>query len=80
MEKYAEIKPRAWLFQQLEDVITVSHKKCTCTAGNRSHVKLGWARICVSAIGTYGSLLKDTELDQLRMEIEEIKKKVGINE
>jgi hypothetical protein len=76
MEKCGETKPRTWLFKQLEDVIGVAHKKCTCNAGNRAHVKLGWARVLVSAVGTYGVLLKDHDLEDLAQEIEEIKKRL----
>jgi hypothetical protein len=73
-EKCAETKPRTWLFSHLEDVITVSHKKCTYERGNRDFLKLGWGRLMVQAIGAYGDLMRDKDLEDLAKEIEEIKK------
>ncbi len=76
MEKCGETQPRTNLFTKLNDVIEQSHKKATAERGNADLIKQGWARILISAIATYGSLLKDVEIDQLKQEVNEIKKQL----
>lgn len=78
MEKCSEKKHRDNLFPYLDDVIEVAHRKATAERGNRDMTKQGWARILISAIGTYGELLKDVELDQLEADITAIKTKLGM--
>jgi hypothetical protein len=73
MEKCAETNDRKRLFGYLDDIIALSHGKATTERGNKDQSKQGWARVLISAIATYGDLLKDVELDDLKQEIEEIK-------
>ncbi len=54
----------------------MAHKKIH-VAGNSDKAKQGWARVLVSAVSTYGSLLKDEELELRVIELEE-KLKNGI--
>ena len=75
-EKRSENNRRESLFQYLNDVLALAHKKITIPRGNSDKAKQGWARVLVSAVCAYGSLLKDADLDQLRMEIEQIKEKI----
>ena len=53
---------RNTLFRVLDGVLSLSHKKIH-GAGNSDRAKQGWARVLVSAVSTYGSLLKDEELE-----------------
>jgi hypothetical protein len=53
---------RNTLFRVLDGVLSLSHRKIR-GAGNSDKVKQGWARVIVSAVSTYGSLLKDEELE-----------------
>ena len=53
---------RNTLFRVLDGVLSISHKKIHI-AGNSDRAKLGWARVLVSAVSTYGGLLKDEELE-----------------
>ena len=73
MEKRSTNNPRDKLFSCLDDVIDLSHKKVTAERGNADSQKQAWARVLISAISTYGFLLKDVELDELKLEVEEIK-------
>lgn len=77
IEKCSETEPRNKLFGKLDDVIGLSHKKVMAERGNADSVKQAWSRVLISAIGTYGNLLKDVELEELKLEIEEIKKALG---
>jgi len=36
------------------------------TKGNRDSAEQAWGRLMVSAIGIYGSLIKDAELEMLK--------------
>ena len=67
---------RESLFTKLNDVITISHEKVTFKRGNADVSKQGWSRVLISAISTYGNLLKDSELDKLSLEVEEIKRRL----
>jgi hypothetical protein len=73
MEKFSVDKPRENLFGKLSDVIELSHKKTMAERGNSDSQKQAWSRVLISAIATYGNLLKDVELDMLKREIDEIK-------
>jgi hypothetical protein len=61
---------RNTLFRVLDGVISLSHKKIHI-AGNSDKAKQGWARVLVSAVSTYGSLLKDEELEFRVIALEE---------
>jgi hypothetical protein len=61
---------RNTLFRVLDGVLSLSHKKIH-VAGNSDRAKQGWARVLVSAVSTYGSLLKDEELELRVMALEE---------
>jgi hypothetical protein len=52
---------RNTLFNVLDGVLGMAHKKIH-VAGNSDKAKQGWARVLVSAVSTYGSLLKDEDL------------------
>ena len=76
MEKCSTDSRRETLFGYLDDVIGLSHKKVTAKRGNSDGQKQGWARILITGISAYGDLLKDTELDELSKEVDEIKRRL----
>jgi hypothetical protein len=57
----------------LDRVIAVADKKLY-VRGNSDKIKQGWARILVSAIAAYGSILKDSELETLEDRIARLEK------
>jgi len=61
---------RNTLFRVLDGVLSLSHKKIH-SDGNSDKAKQGWARVLVSAVSTYGSLLKDEELEFRVIALEE---------
>jgi hypothetical protein len=61
---------RNTLFRVLDGVLSTSHKKIH-NGGNSDRAKLGWARVLVSAVSTYGGLLKDEELELRVIALEE---------
>jgi hypothetical protein len=60
---------RNTLFRVLDGVLSMAHKKIH-VAGNSDKAKQGWARVLVSAVSTYGSLLKDEELELRVIDLE----------
>ena len=52
------------LFAYLGHAIRLSHEKMS-SKGNSDTAKQAWGRLMVSAIGTYGSLIKDAELEDI---------------
>jgi hypothetical protein len=50
------------LFAYLGHAIRLSHEKMS-SKGNSDSAKQAWGRLMVSAIGTYGTLIKDAELE-----------------
>jgi hypothetical protein len=61
---------RNTLFRVLDGVLSLSHKKIHAE-GNSDRAKQGWARVLVSAVSTYGGLLKDEELELRVIALEE---------
>jgi hypothetical protein len=61
---------RNTLFRVLDGVLSTAHKKIHAD-GNSDRAKQGWARVLVSAVSTYGGLLKDEELELRVMALEE---------
>jgi hypothetical protein len=61
---------RNTLFRVLDGVLSMGHKKIHA-GGNSDRAKQGWARVLVSAVSTYGSLLKDEELEFRVIALEE---------
>ena len=61
---------RNTLFRVLDGVLSLAHKKIH-NGGNSDRVKQGWARVLVSAVSTYGGLLKDEELELRVIALEE---------
>ena len=76
MEKCNIDNQRESLFTKLNDVITIAHEKVTAKRGNADSSKQGWIRGLISAISTYGNLLKDSEIDDLTRDVEEIKREL----
>ena len=58
------------LFRCLDGVLSTAHKKIHA-GGNSDRAKQGWARVLVSAVSTYGGLLKDEELELRVIALEE---------
>ena len=58
------------LFRVLDGVLGIAHKKIHAS-GNSDRAKQGWARVLVSAVSTYGGLLKDEELELRVIALEE---------
>ncbi len=52
------------LFAYLGHAIRLSHEKMG-SKGNSDTAKEAWGRLMVSAIATYGGLIKDTELEDV---------------
>jgi len=52
------------LFAYLGHAIRLSHEKMS-SKGNSDSAKQAWGRLMVAAIGTYGSLIKDAELEDI---------------
>jgi hypothetical protein len=61
---------RNTLFRVLDSVLSLSHQKIQ-TGGNSDRAKQGWARVLVSAVSTYGGLLKDEEMELRVIALEE---------
>jgi hypothetical protein len=61
---------RNTLFRVLDGVLSLSHKKIH-NGGNSDRAKQGWARVLVSAVSTYGCLLKDEDLELRVIALEE---------
>jgi hypothetical protein len=61
---------RNTLFRVLDGVLGLSHKKIH-NGGNSDKLKQGWTRVLVSAVSTYGGLLKDEELELRVIALEE---------
>jgi hypothetical protein len=61
---------RNTLFRVLDGVLSIAHKKIH-SGGNSDRAKQGWARVLVSAVSTYGGLLKDEELELRVIALEE---------
>ena len=61
---------RNTLFRVLDGVLSLSHRKIHAE-GNSDRAKQGWARVLVSAVSTYGTLLKDEELELRVIALEE---------
>jgi len=78
MEKPSENNRRERLFNYLDDAIILSHGKLMAARGNSDKAKQGWMNRMVQAIGVYGNLLKDVELERLASDIEMIKEKIGL--
>jgi chitinase len=78
IENHSETTVRQGLFNKLSDVVELSHGKATAERGNSDSSKQSWARVMIQAIGTYGNLLRDVELEQLAADVEELKKVVGV--
>ena len=52
------------LFAYLGHAIRLSHEKMS-SKGNSDSAKQAWGRLMVSAIATYGSIIKDAELEDV---------------
>jgi hypothetical protein len=61
---------RNTLFRVLDGVLSLAQKKIHI-AGNSDRAKQGWARVLVSAVSTYGVLLRDEELELRVIALEE---------
>ena len=69
------------LFAYLGHAIRLSHEKMG-SKGNSDSQKQAWGRLMVAAIGTYGSLVKDAELEDIEAHLvllEESKEKEELN-
>jgi hypothetical protein len=62
---------RKTLFRCLDGVLSLAHRKIHTPRGSSDRAKQGWARVLVSAVSTYGSLLKDEELELRVIALEE---------
>ncbi|MCW4018354.1 MAG: hypothetical protein NWF00_06710 [Candidatus Bathyarchaeota archaeon] len=64
-------KRRTKLFAYLDHIIRLSDEKLS-SKGNSDKAKQGWARVMTTAIATYGTLLKDTELETIEERLTKI--------
>jgi hypothetical protein len=81
MEKLSEnsnlTEKRTKLFQQLDYAISLAHEKTDkATAGNTDRQK--WLRLLISAVDSYGSLLKDMQLDSIEQRLTETERLLGV--
>jgi hypothetical protein len=60
-----QLEPKKQLFERLNGIIEDADKK-RHSHHNNDNAKQGWARIEISAINAYGSILKDAEIEQLK--------------
>ena len=58
------------MFRVLDGVLSLSHRKIH-SEGNSDKAKQGWARVLVSTVSAYGTLLKDEELELRVIALEE---------
>jgi hypothetical protein len=65
---------RGKLFSVLEDILKTADEKRK-TLNNTDKVKQAWSRIAISAISTYGSILRDTELDEIEQRLTKLEEK-----
>ena len=56
---------RKVLFQALNGVLGLAHKKIHFSNGNSDAAKRAWCRILIQGVATYGTLLHDAELEAL---------------
>jgi hypothetical protein len=71
MSKCNAKERRNTLFRVLDGVLSLAHRKIHTPRGSSDRAKQGWARVIVSAVSTYGSLLKDEELELRVIALEE---------
>lgn len=69
---------RKRLFRCLGIVLNVSEEKFKMDRGITNKERQGWGRLMVSAVDSYGSLLKESELEEMAKDIELIKEKIGL--
>jgi hypothetical protein len=86
LEQETDVKPtstvsekngRKRLFDVLNSILSFAEQK-RLLHGNSDRVKQAWSRIAISAIATYGSILRDSELDDIssRLDILEAEKTI----
>jgi hypothetical protein len=69
--KYDVKEHRKTLFRCLDGVLSLAHRKIHTPRGSSDRAKQGWARVLVSAVNTYGALLKGEELELRVLALEE---------
>jgi hypothetical protein len=69
--KYNVKERKKTLFRCLDGVLSLAHRKIHTPRGISDRAKQGWARVLVSAVNTYGALLKDEELEFRVIALEE---------
>jgi hypothetical protein len=69
--KYNMKERKKTLFRCLDGVLSLAHRKIHTPRGSSDRAKQGWARVLVSAVNTYGALLKDEKLELRVIELEE---------
>lgn len=68
---------RTKLFSQLDYAIGLAHEKTDkSTAGNSDRQK--WLRLLISAVDSYGALLKDMQLDSIEQRLAETERLLGV--
>lgn len=70
---------RKRLFSVLDGIISFADEK-RILKGNSDRTKQNWSRIAVSAIQAYGSLLRDSDLEQLNTRLEALEQKQELEE
>jgi hypothetical protein len=68
---------RSRLFTELDYAIGLAHEKTDkSTAGNSDRQK--WLRLLISAVDSYGGLLKDMQLDSIEQRLAETERLLGV--
>jgi len=70
---HLEKNPRTILFSMLDNVLSLSDQKIHAK-GNSDSQKRSWARVLVSAVGVYGALLKDSDLESLEVRLQRLER------
>jgi len=56
---------RKVLFQALNGILGLAHKKIHYSNGNSDAAKRAWCRVLIQGVSAYGHLLHDVELESL---------------
>ena len=77
--KQNETDPTSTLKQYLDAILKVADKKYKYN-NKPDEIRIKWGKLIVQTIKVYGELVKNEELDELRVSIDEIKERLNMNE
>ena len=71
-------KTRKELFKSLNSVLTVSEKKFKMDT-KKDGERRSWGRLLIQAVSVYGKIMEVEELEEIRQDIDLIKKELHMN-